>query len=190
MKSDFTYICLLAPEVAQVIRDIQNRMGEKFGYPESAKQWEPHVTVSFGSQLTEEEQVSLQEACAELAKNQKPVRISYQGVEIAHKTVQDETFYAVRLKVVPNPELEMFSEKLGQIVKQYEVPFDAFTTDHFHTGMGRYQDVGFDEATVSEFVDLSKMPEIWLTSFSLFYSLFNTPKPDKAKEAMTWQFEG
>jgi 2'-5' RNA ligase len=187
-KHDYTYVCLLDEKTTQQIHAIQDSLAAEFGHSDFTDHWNPHVTISFGNLLSQEEESAVIAKCAEIAEETSPFTIHIHNVVIAKKEVQGFTYYALRLKVAPSDTLDMLSKKVTTMAHKYEVPFDAFSEDHYHVGLGRYSSPTLSQEKIDQIISLENFSDITVNSFSLFYSMFNTPTPPRAQEIQTFQF--
>ncbi len=187
-KNDYTYILLLDSVSTGQIRNIQNRLAEKLGHSEYMDQWVPHITVSHGNILLESEVRPVLDKLKEVLHDQRPFDLQIEGVVIQEKTVKEESYVAIRLKLVSTPELNELSSKVVAVSESWEVPIDVFTHDHFHIGLGRYKAGVFNEQEVYDLVSDFKEIRLIAKKVSLFYSMMNDPKPEKAYEVGAIEF--
>ncbi len=182
MKNDYTYIALLDENTSGIIREIQAKLEEKLGISEYSYQWTPHITVSFGNLLDIEELDLIIKEINESISDIKSFAVKFDGVSFIKKEVQGSIYYSLRLKVAPNIDIDNLSEKIKNIASKYEVPFDAFSSDHFHLGLGRYNISEVDTDLVNNIISIEKLENAFVSSIAINYSMMNVPKPEKAKE--------
>jgi len=180
MKKDYTYIVLLNEESTSFVRGIQKKLSDKFGASEYQFQWPPHITVSFGNALDEKELEQVKNSLESIFRGQKAFQFDIEIISSKKKEVQEETFTSIRLKVKDNKELKSVSEKVTNIAQKHEIPFDAFSEDHFHLGLGRYKNIEIHENDLKSIIDLDKFPELTISNVAVFFSMVNEPKPEKA----------
>jgi 2'-5' RNA ligase len=190
VRADYTYVAVLDDASTAAVRDIQTKLLGVLGHSPYMDHWVPHVTVCFGNQLSEKELSEMRDRLAPIAQAQKPIRITFDSVVVQEKEVAGETYYAVKLKVALNGELEELSLKIAAIARDYSVPFDVFTGDHYHVGLGRYQVANINEEPLKNLIAIETLPQPVLTSFSIFHSMLNEPKPERATEVSRLEFGG
>jgi 2'-5' RNA ligase len=187
-RSDYTYIAVLDDVSTAAVRDVQAKLAQVLGHSAYMDEWVPHVTVCFGNMLSEKELSEVRDRLAHIASVQKPIQISFSSVMIQKRQIVDDTFFSVRLKVAVNGELEELSLKIAEVARDYQVPFDVFTTDHFHVGLGRYKVENINEEPLRELIAIETLPQPIISSFSIFLSLQNNPKPASATEFFRLEF--
>ena len=188
MKKDYTYIVLFDEVTTRVVRDIQAKLSGVFGFSEYPKQWQPHITVSFGNLLTDEELSEVRKELQGIAQDFSPFQLKFNNYQINQREINGNSFFSLRLKLAPNPELDVFSERVREVAKNFETPFDVFTKDHYHVGLGRYARSDLDDEKIKEIITIDTLPEVIIRSFSIFHSMENTPKPEKATEIERFNF--
>ncbi|MCX6736205.1 MAG: hypothetical protein NTZ13_03930 [Candidatus Parcubacteria bacterium] len=189
MMNIYTYISFLDEATTHTIQKIQEKLNKEFGYSKYTDEWPPHLTVCFGNMLSKEEVAEVIKECEIVSPRHKPIQIQFEHVAITKREIQGEIFYSLRLKIKQNKDLERLSDDVSFIAEKYQIPFDAFTNDHYHVGLGRYSTQDLDEQKVSEIIDLRRIIGTVITSFSLFYSIVNEPKPEKAIEVARFLFK-
>ncbi len=103
--------------------------------------------------------------------------------------MKGNVFYSLRLTIKENTVLDLLSKDVTDLARKYEVEFDKFTADHFYVALARYETELDEEKVKSVIGSLEDLPQPTISSFSIFYSLLNDPKPDKAKEIATFNLQ-
>ncbi|MDB4984332.1 MAG: hypothetical protein JWM20_511 [Patescibacteria group bacterium] len=187
-KHDYTYIALFDQASTDAVLGFQDEIRKVLGHSAYTDQWVPHTTVSFGNSLSQEEVEQVGIELADVFKDQKSFKIRIAAVHMRERMVDGRKVGALRLKLSPNADLDALSEKVVSIAKKYEVPFDVFSENHFHIGLGRYELEGLENVNVEEIIHLDPNLEITVTSVALYFSMENDPKPDKASETASISF--
>ncbi len=188
MKNDYTYIVLLDKDSAEVVRNIQKKLTESFGPSEYIDQWLPHSTISFSNLLSEDELEEFKNECTKIASDHHTFKIRFEKVSLIKKEIRGNVFYSLRLNIEKNDALESLSNDMVELARKYEVPLDKFTADHGYVALARYTEELDEEKIKSIIGHIENLPQPTISSFSIFYSMLNDPKPDKAKEIATFNF--
>jgi 2'-5' RNA ligase len=181
-KNDYTYIALLDPATDALVKTIQEKLIAKIGYSDYMGQWPPHATLSFGNTLTTEDLIQVEEELKVILNGQVPVAFHIAGLVTHEKTVEGESYCAVRLKISPSSEIDELSQKIISVAQKYKIPFDVFTNDHYHIGLGRYQSSQLVDIDLNELLPAADEVSGFFDTIAVYYGMINDPKPEKAYE--------
>lgn len=182
MKSDYTYVSLLDPVSAVLVRDLQKGLAERFGRSVFSEQWPPHVTVSRGSLLSQEEVGS---ASSELAASLSETTAFSAGIDSIMSFEQDiegTAYHSLAFRLSPSRSLDLLSSRVASVASRYQPSFDGFTAERFHISIGKYEKAAFEGIDIESVIPKGCLSEISINSVSLFYSTTNHPRPDKPFE--------
>jgi 2'-5' RNA ligase len=189
IKKDYAYVALLDPKTSQVIKEIQSRLKKVCGNSEYEGQWPPHTTISFGNLLSSNELVEVKKNFNNIAQSHKPFNIYFEKISIIKKVVQKNKYYYITFKIKKNKYLDALSREVMKVAQKHDIPFDKFTKYRFHVTIGKYAVSDLSKRKLLEIIgNKNTIQKAMISSFSIFYSTFNNPRPKNATEVDRFDF--
>lgn len=183
MKKDYAYIALLDDETTKIILSVRNYLIKEYG--KSSPGWPPHITVTRGNLLTQEEleQVKIKFSSLE---NLQPFTVTTGGFFFKKKS---EDTYSLRIIIQPNPILQNLSHTVTDITSSFETITPVPEKQEYWITVGE-KISGAEIESLQKYLNTVTIPsEISISSCSIFYSTFNDDAFNKAHEIESFNFE-
>jgi 2'-5' RNA ligase len=118
----FSVVCYLDSDSTNIVRCIQQKLGELTGARASLDLWKPHVTVGDGIEVDEGELMVVKSAFEESIKSTSPFYVSMRDIlKVDFReggTGETTTPYGLYLDVVRNDDLLGLVEKVSKVSKK------------------------------------------------------------------------
>ena len=183
MKKDYAYIALLDDETTKIVLSVQNHLIKEYG--KSSPGWPPHITVTRGNLLTQEELEQVKIKLSSL-KNIQPVTVTIGGFFFKNKS---EDIYSLRIIIQPNTILQNLSHNVTDITSCFETIEPVPEKQDYWITVGE-KISGAEIESLQKYLNTVTIPsEIIISSCSIFYSTFNEDALNKAYEIERFNFE-
>jgi len=133
LKESCVYITIAEGKLKKEIDIIQSKMRDIIGDVPYFSQWPPHMTLSYGNNLSEEELNLVNKRLDSIASNTKSFPIIFdKEIVFITKNIGNIKFYGIKLKILPNENLNNISKKIINIADNFEAPIKGFFKSEFH----------------------------------------------------------